>query len=149
MLPIAWNRQDSPFSRLWPLKVKQLSPIHIQIKCCRTKNNICFVEGLKKHHDLTYLNSCKNKGFWNKEVCNNQPHPLPFQYKGKLNSNFGKMVLWDTSPHPLGLLAFQIKSLFLVPTTPLSIYGPVVQRAGSEFGLGNKTTKMYSRVSCS
>ena len=97
MLPIAWNIQDSPFSRLWPLKVQHFS-IHRETISCRTENTICLVDGLQEHPDLTSVNRCKNKGFWHQEVCNNQPHSLPFQYKRSLNSTSGKMVFWGTGP---------------------------------------------------
>lgn len=49
-LPIAWNIQDSPFSRFSPLRVQDFS-IHTEIKSCRTKNNICLFERLQKHLD--------------------------------------------------------------------------------------------------
>ena len=44
--------------------------IHIEISC-RTKSNICLVRGLQAQCDLTYVDSCKNKGFRHQEVCNN------------------------------------------------------------------------------
>ena len=48
--------------------------------------------------------SRKNKGFWHQEVCNDQPHLLPFQSKRSLISDLGKMVLWDMSS-PSSLMA--------------------------------------------
>ena len=40
-----------------------------------------------------------------------------------------EMVLWDSGPHSLHLLAFWIKSWMLAPTTRLSIYWPAVRWA--------------------
>ena len=50
------------------------------MKSCRTENNICLVESLWEHCDLTYVDSYKNKGFQHQEVFNNHP-PSPFSIK--------------------------------------------------------------------
>ena len=63
----------------------------------KTENNSCLAGDLKENYDQV-LDSCKNKGFLNQEVCNNQPYPLPFECKRSLNSNSGKVVLWEMSP---------------------------------------------------
>ena len=49
-----------------------------------------------------------------------EPPGKLFSCKRSLDSNSGKMVLWDTGPPLLGQLAFRIKSLSLFPTTCLS-----------------------------
>ena len=96
------------------------------------------------------MDNCKNKGFSQGEVCNNQPPA--FEHRRSLNCNLGKMLLFfplgrillssnslreqsllrslkhislsfcdwrwffrTLDYHLLGLLAFQIKSLFLLP----------------------------------
>ena len=69
-----------------------------KIQCCRTENNICVVGAFQEHHDLIYLDSCKNTEFSHHEICNNQQHPLTFEYKEDLNSNLVKMFLCNTSP---------------------------------------------------
>ena len=48
---------------------------------CRTEINICLIVSLQEYHDQTYMNSCKNKGFWHQEVCNNQPQHSLFNIK--------------------------------------------------------------------
>ena len=75
MSPIAWNIQDCPFSRLWPLKLyhsysyrnKKLQNREEHLSCWR------FIETFRP--DL--LDTYKDKGFQHQEVCNNQPHPSP------------------------------------------------------------------------
>ena len=66
----------------------------------------------------------QDKGFLHQEVCNNHPHHQSFHCTGNLNSNSGKMALWTPGLHLLGLPAFQIRSLFLAPTTHCSSYWP-------------------------
>ena len=87
----------SPFSRLClpGLTFKAISLfVHIEIKICRTENNICLLEGLQEHCEQTYVFSCKIKGL---------SHP----FQGLANTK--KCVI--TSP-PLSLLV-QKKSEFL------------------------------------
>ena len=75
-------------------------------KSCRTENNNCLAGDLQEHHDLTYLDSCKSKGFWHQEVCNNQPCPsftLPL-----------KMLYWN----PLGSLGFEGYEPPILPAWP-------------------------------
>ena len=67
------------------------------------------------------MNTFPSGGWW--EPGSVWLYSLPFQYKRRLNSNSGRMVPWGMSPPSLGLLAFQIKSLFLALTTRLSIIG--------------------------
>ena len=74
MLPTAWNTQDSPFSRFWPLRTWH-SSIHIEIKSCQTEIKTCLVEGFQEHHDQIYMDSSENKGLLYQAVCNNEPHP--------------------------------------------------------------------------
>ena len=70
-LPIAWNTQDSPFSRIWLLRNHiDFFSTHIEIKSCRTEDNICLAGGLQEQQVLTYVNSSKNKEFQHQEVCN-------------------------------------------------------------------------------
>ena len=135
MLSMAWNAQASPFSRLWPLKIYHFS-IHMEIKSCRAENSICLAGGLQEHPDLTYVDSFKSEGFWHQEAGVNRPHPLPFKCKRSLNSNSGRMVLWDTSPPSLHLLAFWIKSLFLAPTACFLAFDLLCGEQ-YEFGLDN------------
>ena len=60
MLPIAWNTQDG--KNLQALILKYITLFH------RTENNTDLSEGLKEHHDLTYDESYRNKGFQHQEV---------------------------------------------------------------------------------
>ena len=53
------------------LKALTFNSPFIEIKSCRTENNICPVGGLEEHPDLIYGDSCKDKGFLHQEVCNN------------------------------------------------------------------------------
>ena len=73
ILPIAWNIQDGPVSRFWPLRHDTFP--FTEIKSCSTENNNCAGGGLQEHHDLAYVASCKSNGFRHQEVCNNQPWP--------------------------------------------------------------------------
>ena len=69
----AWNKQDSPFSRLWPLKVKHF-PILVQTESCSAENNICLV--VVYRNIMTWpTRRAENKEFWHQDVCNNQPSP--------------------------------------------------------------------------
>ena len=96
MLPMAWNIQDSWFSGLSSLKAEHFC-IHVEIKNCRTENNLCLVGGLPGQSDQSHEDNLKNKGFWHQEMCNNQQYSLPCKFKRILKSISGKMVLCDTS----------------------------------------------------
>ena len=104
-LPRAWNTHENVFSRLWSLK------------SCRTENNNCLVDGLQEHCDQTYSDSCKNKEYLHQEMCKNQPCPLPFPYKRRLNSNSGNMILCNTSPLSSWPSGFLNKIAILSPDT--------------------------------
>ena len=53
---IACSLEYSGYSILKALTFKGITSfIHIEIKCCRTENNICLVGGLQEYHDLAYL----------------------------------------------------------------------------------------------
>ena len=47
------------------------------MKSCRIEKNICVVGDLQEQSDLTYMDSCKNKGFRHQKIHNNSPCPLP------------------------------------------------------------------------
>ena len=119
MLPVAWSIYDSPFSWLClsGLTYKHITPFHLSRDkkiSCRTENNNCHVGGLQEYCDQTYMNSCKNKGFLHQEICNKQPYPSSFSIKEAwifltlVRCFFGARV-----HYLLGLMAFQIKLLFL------------------------------------
>ena len=59
MLPVVWNIQGSTFSRLQPLEVKYFL-IQIEIRSCRTKNNIYLLE-VYRNKDQSSMDNCKNK----------------------------------------------------------------------------------------
>ena len=68
------------------------------------------------------MDSCKNKGFQCQEVCS-QPYLLLFQYKRRLNSISGEMVLWDTSLPSSLSAGFPSKvALPFAPTTCRSVW---------------------------
>ena len=52
---------------------------------------------------------------------------VSFSDNRSLNSNSGKMVLWDTSPLPSQSAGFLNKVAIFAPTPCLSIYWPMVQ----------------------
>ena len=96
---------------------------------------------------------------YRKEEINTRPHCLlqrlmgtrnvwlysfPFEYKRSLNSNSGKMVLWDGSP-PLSLPAFRIKPLFLCPSN--SFLDLSACHAGSSKNLDPVTLCLSRRLS--
>ena len=81
------------------------------------------------------MDSCKNKGFLYQEVCNNQPHPFSYWFKGCLNSSWGKGLLLHTSS-PSSVCCFPHKA----PTSHLLIY-VLSRRDQCKFGLGNKITQ--------
>lgn len=82
------------------------------------------------------MNSWKNKGSLHQEVCKKQPHPSPFSTKETWNLTRVR-YFYGTLLHYLpGLLAFQIKSLFIAPAPRLSIYWRVVWAV--EIRLGNR-----------
>ena len=65
---------------------------------------MCLVGGLQEHPDLTYVDSCRNKGFLHQEVCNNQPCPSLILSLKMLCWNFsGSLEVWGAwtthSPH--------------------------------------------------
>lgn len=76
ILPIAWNRHSSPFSRLylpgWTFKGVTLF-IHMEITGCGTESNIILLEVYRNIVTRLNMDSCKNK-----EGCNNQSYLFPF-----------------------------------------------------------------------
>ena len=73
MASIAWNIQGSPFSRLLLLRYN----IHRDLKKKKivAEWRITLVRVSQEHPDLTYMDSCKNKGLLY------QPHLPPFSVK--------------------------------------------------------------------
>ena len=61
--------------------------------------------------------AAKTKDSDTKKFAANKHTPSLLVGKKPLNSNLDKVVLWDIIHHLLSRLAFQIKSLFLTPTT--------------------------------
>lgn len=89
--------------------------------------------------------SRKNKGFWHQEVCNDQPHLLPFQSKRSLISDLGKMVLWDMSSSS-SLMAGFPNSHYFLPQQPVSWF---ISRLCSELrqlGLSNVGHRNHSLI---
>ena len=128
MLPIAWNTiQVSPFSWLWPLKVQHFSLDKIwDIKSCRIENSTSLLGGLQGHQWPDLLRQLR-KDYHGKKFAKTNQIPSPFNIKEvwiltQVRWFFGMLI-----HHLLNLLAFKIKSLFLVLTTCLLIYWPVVQ----------------------
>ena len=119
------------FSSLWlpGLTFKAITLfIHTEIKSCRTENSICLIEGLQEFHDLTYLDTCKNKGLSHflqglpgSKKSATTSHTLPFYYKRSLNSNSGKIVLLDTN-EPFSWSADFLNKVTIPCSNTLSIY---------------------------
>ena len=116
MLPIAWNIQDNLFPGLWPSEL-----IHIKIKSCRRENSICFIGGLQKDCDLTYVDSHKNQGFWYQEVCNNYPRStVPhLAFKSTLLKPLEEFRVWGSGAnHPL---TWSCNKHFSAPNSNISV----------------------------
>ena len=140
MLPVAWNVHDSLVLKALPsrLDLKTSNTFYsYRDKSCRTENNICLVQGLQEYCDQTYLDSCKNKvllhPLWglvgaNKfATTNHNLSPLCIKEVWILTlvrGFFGTLVR-----HLIGLLAFQIRSLFFAPIPCLLIYWPDLWQA--------------------
>ena len=114
-----------PILKTLTFKCKHFS-IHIVIKSCRTENNNYLVGGLQEHCDQTYMDSCKNS---TKMFAATSHTRSLFSIKDIWILTWVRWVFGTLVHYLLSLLAFQIKSLFLAPTTRLSIYWPVVQWA--------------------
>ena len=75
------------------------------MKSCRIEN-ICVVGGLQEQSDLTYMDSCKNKGFWTPNSLQQPTNPLSPQPSLSISGN---MVVWDMSPPSSQFVGFPDK----------------------------------------
>ena len=114
----------SPALQAGSLPVESLGkpvPIHIVIKSCRTENNIHLVEDEWEHHDLTYVDSCKNKYSDSKKFAPTNCNLSPFSKKEAWILTWASWFFGTLVHHLLSLLAFWIKSLFLAATTHFNL----------------------------
>ena len=80
-------------------------------KNLQNRDKIYLIRSLQEYHDLTYVDSCRNKGFQHQEVWSHQRDPFSFAWTLTWVSWFYSTPVH----HLLGLLAFWIKPLFLSP----------------------------------
>ena len=86
---VAYSWKYTGWPILKPLTVKTIPLFHsYRIKRCRTENNNCLVGGLQEGYDLTYVDSCKKKGFLHQEISNNQLCPSLTLFK----KNYSRLV---------------------------------------------------------
>ena len=84
------------------------------MKSCRIEKNICVVGDLQEQSDLTYMDSCKNKGFLTSNSLQQPTHPLsPYPSL----SISGNMVVWDMSPPSSQFAGFPDKVAVPCPNT--------------------------------
>lgn len=127
LLPIAWNRQTNLFSRPWPLKSNAFPFIQ---RCKVAKHRITFVLEV---YTITVIwprwTAARTKDSRTNYFAAISHTSFPFSIKEAWTLIWGGQFFGTLIYHLLRLLAFQIKSFFLVPTTGLSISWPVVQWA--------------------
>ena len=81
-------------------------PTHIEIKSCRTENNIHLVEDLQEHRDLTYVDICKNKYSDLKKFAPTNCNLSPFSKKEAWIQTWVSWFFGTLVHHLLSLLAF-------------------------------------------
>ena len=97
MLPTAWNIQDSPFLKLWPLRVSHFS-IHIEIKSCRIENNIWVVEVYRNIMTWPTRTAARTKDSYTKRLattCHACPH---LAFRSSLLKPFREFGLFGHEP---------------------------------------------------
>lgn len=134
ILSLAWNTHSSPFSRLClpGLTFRGKTTFHsYRDKSCRTENSSCLIEGLQDIVTRPTQTAARTR-----DCCiSSQIWPLP---RGLQQPSTSSNLLVYQKPefqagvdgtwvcHLLGLLAFQVKSLFFALIPHLLIYWPVL-----------------------
>ena len=83
------------------------------MKSCRIEN-ICVVGGLQEQSALTYMDSCKNKGFWTPNSLQQPTNPLSPHPSLSISGN---TVVWDMSPPSSQFAGFPDKVVVPCPNT--------------------------------